>query len=96
MPDFFRKRFERDLTRLAAADGQVDIARLLASWSSDRSWAAAALRVPPVQRREILAELGRDADAWRAWWSRVRDRFFSGETEGASGAKDKPRFTAPG
>lgn len=41
------------------------------------------------------AELGRDADAWRAWWSRVRDRFFA-EGEGASGDREKPRFTAPG
>jgi lauroyl/myristoyl acyltransferase len=60
MPDFFRERLERDLVREAAADGHVDIARLLASWSSDRSWAAAALRVPPAQRRQILAELGRE------------------------------------
>jgi lauroyl/myristoyl acyltransferase len=60
MPDFFRKRLQQDLARFAAPDGHVDVARMLASWSSDRNWAAAALREPPARRRQILAELGRE------------------------------------
>jgi hypothetical protein len=39
-------------------------------------------------------ELGRDADAWRAWWARVRDRFFA-EEGGASGDREKPKFAVP-
>jgi hypothetical protein len=36
-------------------------------------------------------ELGRDADAWRAWWSRVGDRFFAAP-EG-EGCGEGPRFS---
>jgi hypothetical protein len=35
-------------------------------------------------------DLGRDADAWRAWWSRVRDRFFD-EPDG-EGRGEGPTF----
>ncbi len=46
---------------MAVADAHVDIARMLASWSSDRNWVTAALRIAPVQRRQILAEFGGEA-----------------------------------
>jgi len=36
------------------------------------------------------ADPGRDADAWRAWWSRVRDRYFSAPD--GEGQGEGPRF----
>ncbi len=36
------------------------------------------------------AELGRDPDAWRAWWSRVRDRYFTAPD--GEGRGEGPRF----
>lgn len=39
-------------------------------------------------------ELGRDADAWRAWWSRVGDRYF--EPPDGEGHGEGPRFAGPG
>lgn len=36
------------------------------------------------------AGLGTDADAWRAWWSRVRERYFEGSDGEGSG--EGPRF----
>lgn len=35
-------------------------------------------------------QLGRDADAWRAWWSRVRDRYFDAPEE--EGPGEGPKF----
>jgi lauroyl/myristoyl acyltransferase len=74
MPDFFRDRLRRDLARLAGANGHVDIARMLASWSSDRNWVTALLRIAPAQRRQTLAELGGEAfdRDWGGYASELR------------------------
>ena len=35
-------------------------------------------------------DLGRDGDAWRAWWRRARDTWFAPEPERAK--PDQPTF----
>lgn len=78
MPDFFRERLRRDLSRLTTPSGRVDIARMMAGWSSDQEWVRTSLRLPPAERRRVLAELGRET--FQRDWGRYASE-LRGNTE---------------
>ena len=58
MPDYFRNRLHRDLKRFSTPAGFVNIANMLAVWAADSDWTRVAIKMPPTERRNMLAELG--------------------------------------
>jgi len=61
MPNVLRERWSRDRDGSRSASGNIDMPGLLAAWFADPAWREEAFRLPPAERREILADIGREA-----------------------------------